>query len=353
MRLDLSPYLSQKFLMPAETERHSACWMAWPVRTALWGDRLAAAQTDFATVARAIARFEPVHMVCREQDVTAVREQCGDAVTPFIAPIDDSWMRDSGPTFVRGSKGGLAVVNWAFNAWGRKYHPYAADAALKRRMAEQLGLPLVTCPLTAEGGAILSDGEGTVITTESCLLHANRNLGLTRAQVEAELLAALGAEKIVWLPGDAAEVETDGHVDCLAAVVRPGVVMMEDPATASGARAETLAANRAALLAQRDARGRPFAIIDLPAAPTIDPRDARHQPSYVNFYIANGAVIMPGHGVPQDDAARAAVAAAFPDRAVVQLVLPALPYGGGSIHCITQHQPAPHFLPDGAQPCAQ
>lgn len=353
MRLDLSPYLAQKFLMPAETEQHSACWMAWPVRTELWGHRLAAAQADFATVARTIAAFEPVFMVCREADVAQVQALCGDAVTPFVAPIDDSWMRDSGPTFVRGSKGGLAVVNWAFNAWGQKYRPYTADAAIKRRIAEHLGLPLVTCPLTAEGGAILADGDGTVLTTESCLLHANRNLGLTRAQVEAELLAALGAEKIVWLPGDADEVETDGHVDCLAAIVAPGVVMMEDPATTHGQRAQTLAANRAALLAQRDARGRAFRIVDLPAAPTIDATDGRHQSSYVNFYIANGAVIMPGHGVAEDAPARAAVAAAFPDREVIQLVLPALPYGGGSIHCITQHQPAPHFVPDGAQSCAQ
>lgn len=343
MRLDLSPYLAQKFLMPAETEPHSACWMAWPVRAELWRHRLAAAQADFALVAQTIARYEPVIMVCRAQDLADVRARCGPNVTPLVAPIDDSWMRDSGPTFVRGSKGGLAVVNWAFNAWGQKYHPYAADAALKRHLAEHLGLPLVTCPLMAEGGAILSDGEGTVITTESCLLHANRNLGLTRAQVEAELCAALGAQTVVWLPGDAGEVETDGHVDCLAAIVRPGVVMMEDPATAQGPRAQTLAANRAALLAQRDAKRRTFTIVDLPAAPVIDPADARHQPSYVNFYIANGAVIMPGHGVPQDAAARAAVAAAFPDREVVQLHLPALPYGGGSIHCITQHQPAPHF----------
>jgi agmatine deiminase len=352
MRLDLSPYLSQKFLMPMETERHSACWMAWPVRAELWGDRLAGAQADFATVASTIARFERVFMVCRQDDIAQVRELCGDLVNPIVAPIDDSWMRDSGPTFVQGSKGGLAVVNWAFNAWGQKYHPYAADAALKQRIAEYLGLPLVTCPLTAEGGAILSDGQGTVITTESCLLHANRNLGFTRAQVEAELQAALGAAKIVWLPGDAGEVETDGHVDCLAAIVRPGVVMMEDPATAPPSRASTLAANRAALLAQRDAKGRAFTILNIPAAPTIDANDARHQPSYVNFYIANDAVIMPGHGVPQDAAARAAVAAAFPDREVVQLVLPTLPYGGGSIHCITQHQPAPQFLPIGAPPCA-
>ena len=145
MRLDLSPYLAQKFLMPAETEPHSACWMAWPVRAELWRHRLAAAQADFALVARTIARFEPVIMVCRAQDEAAVRAQCGPDVTPFVAPIDDSWMRDSGPTFVRGTKGGLAVVNWAFNAWGHKYHPYAADAALKRHLAEHLGLPLVTC----------------------------------------------------------------------------------------------------------------------------------------------------------------------------------------------------------------
>jgi agmatine deiminase len=340
MRLDLSPFIAQKFVMPAETEPHAACWLAWPVRAALWGDRLDQVRREHALVARTIARFEPVIMVCPPDQVDAVQAACGAGVTALPMAIDDSWMRDSGPTFVRGNRGGLAIVGWGFNAWGEKYHPYAADAALKRRIAEHLGLPLVETPLVAEGGAILSDGEGTILTTESCLLHPNRNRGMTRAQVERELLAALGAEKIVWLPGDAGEVETDGHVDCLAAYVAPGRVMMEDPATADPARARILRANRAALAEQVDARGRRFAVLDLAAAPRIDRADPRHQPSYVNFHVVNGAVIMPGHGVPADTAARAAVAAAFPGREVVQLVLSALPYGGGSIHCITQHQPA-------------
>ncbi|MDQ3143877.1 MAG: agmatine deiminase family protein [Pseudomonadota bacterium] len=339
-RLDMTPYLKQKFFMPAETARHDACWIAWPSRSVLWGNRLAAVRREHALVARTIARFEPVVIVCCDVDAAEAHNLCGDLVRIWICPIDDSWIRDSGPTFLVGDHGGLAIVDWAFNAWGYKYQPYAADAALKRGIAEDLGLPLVTNRLIAEGGAILSDGEGTVITTKSCLLNANRNRGLDQAAIEAELLDTLGADKIVWLPGDIGEVETDGHVDCLASIVAPGRVMMGDPATTYGARREILQENRRALLAQADAQGRRFEIIDIPVAPSLDVADPRHQPSYVNFYIANGAVVMPGHGIAADADARAAVAAAFPEREVVQLLLEALPYGGGSIHCITQHQPS-------------
>ncbi len=338
-RLDMTSYLKQKFFMPAETAKHEACWMAWPVRTSLWGSRLEAARHEYALVARTISRFEPVIMVCRPGDVDQVRTLCGNAVRIWQCAIDDSWMRDSGPTFLLGSKGGLAIVDWSFNAWGGKYEPHLADAALKRGIAEALALPLMTNRLVAEGGAILSDGEGTILTTESCLLNANRNKGLSRSEVEEELLAALGADKIVWLPGDAGEIETDGHVDCLASFVAPGRVMLEDPETSDPARREILQNNWATLKAATDARGRQFEILPMPASPLKD-ADPRWQPSYINFYIANDAVIMPGHGVSTDADAKAAIAAAFPDREVVQLILPNLPFGGGSIHCITQHQPA-------------
>ena len=342
MHLSMSPYVQQNFTMPAETERHAACWMAWPSRPELWGARLATVREEHALVAEAISRFEPVVLVCRLEDEAAVRERCGQFARIWAANIDDSWMRDSGPTFLRGDRGGLAIVDWGFNAWGEKYQPHDSDALLKRRIAEELGLPLVTNRLIAEGGAILSDGQGTILATESCMLHPNRNPGLTREEVETELLDALGATKVVWLPGDVAEIETNGHVDCLASIVAPGKVMLEDPATEEGARAETLAENRRALQSQTDACGRRFEIVDIVAAPRVETAIALHQTSYVNFYIANGAVFMPGHGVPADRDARHAVAAAFPDREVIQLNLRALPYGGGGIHCITQNQPAHH-----------
>jgi agmatine deiminase len=314
--------------------------MAWPVRRSLWGDRLPMVKADYALVARTISRFEPVTIVCRTSDVAEVREMCGPEVRIFPGEIDDSWMRDSGPTFVVGDDGGVGVVDFGFNAWGGKYSPYEADAKLKRYIANALGLPLVPTRLVAEGGALLSDGEGTIITTESCLLNSNRNNGMSRAEVEAELLSCLGAEKVVWLPGDVTEVETDGHVDCLLSYVAPGRLIAADPATATPEQRPILEANRRALLAATDAKGRRFELLQMPAAPQLGLADPRHQASYINFYIANGAVIMPGHGVPRDADAKAAVQAAFPDREVVQLNLRSLPYGGGSIHCITQNQPA-------------
>jgi agmatine deiminase len=313
--------------------------MAWPARTELWAERFSEVKQDYATVAKTIACYEPVFMVARPAQAEEAGALCGPTVTVIQGEIDDSWMRDSGPTFLRGTKAGLAIADWGFNAWGGKYEPHSADAALKRRIAEYLGLPLVSTGLVAEGGAILSDGDGTILTTESCLLNPNRNPGMTRDEVEQELLASLSADKVIWLPGDPAEVETDGHVDCLACIVAPGRVMMADPRTATGEMRAMIEANRAALAAQTDARDRPFEILDIPAAPRIDSRDPRHQSCYINFYIANGAVIMAGHGLPCDESARRAVAAAFPTREVIQLNLGALPYGGGSIHCITQHQP--------------
>lgn len=340
MRLDMSPLLNQAYTMPAETEPHEACWMAWPARKELWGNRFEEVKSDYAVVARTIARFEPVIMVARPEQWIEAATICGPTINILQGQIDDSWMRDSGPTFLRGAKAGLAIADWGFNAWGGKYEPHSADAALKRRIAEHLGSPLASSKLVAEGGAILSDGEGTILTTESCLLNPNRNPGMSKAEIEGELLSALGAEKVVWLPGNPDETETDGHVDCIACIVSPGQVMMADPATASDESRAMIEANRAALLAQTDARGRRFRLLDIPAAPRIDREDARHQPTYINFYIANGGVIMPGHHDPSDEPARQAVASAFPDREVVQLFLDALPYGGGSIHCITQHQPS-------------
>lgn len=328
-----------KFFMPGEFEPHEGCWMAWPARRELWQDRMEAAREEYAAVARAIARFEPVTMIANAADGPDIRRLCGDDVALLTADIDDSWMRDTGPSFVIDGDGGLAAIDWRFNAWGDKYRDYGADATIKRRLAAHLDVPTIETSLVIEGGAFQVDGEGTILTTESCLLNPNRNLGLGKDEIEAELLRCLGGSKVIWLPGDPAEVETDGHIDCIMTYVRPGVVLMEATDDPAHPRYEMLRRNRAALDRQTDARGRRIEVLPVPAAPETAGRGGRFAPAYVNFYIANGGIVMPGHGLDSDAPARRAVAAAFPGREVVQLHLATIPHGGGNIHCITQQQP--------------
>jgi len=329
------------FFMPSEAAPHAACWMAWPTRRELWGTRFDAVCAEYGDIARAIARFEPMIMVANAVDAPLAQKLCGPDVRVHQAEIDDSWMRDSGPTFLIDGEGRSAIVNWGFNAWGGKYHPHDKDAALKRHLAWDLDYPLIETPLVVEGGAIFSDGEGTIFTTESCLLNPNRNPDLSKAEIEAELKRCLNAQKVIWLPGDPTETETDGHIDGIACLAKPGLLLVETETGPSDPRREVLQENRRALELARDAKGRSFELIPIGEAQDCGSDDARFSRSYVNFYIANGAIIMPGYGNAGDEKARAAVAAGFPDRVIVQLPQKALPYGGGNIHCITQQQPAP------------
>src|SRR5580692_4399525 len=251
------------FTWPAECAPHKRTWMCWPCRTEAWGapEGLLRAKQAVARVARAISTFEPVVMAAREQDVAEVALATAGKAEIFQVPLDDSWARDIGPTFLLGSDGRKAAVQWQFNAWGNKYHPYAEDSAFAARVADVADAPVYYAPLVCEGGSIAVDGEGTLITTEQCLLNPNRNPGLTRAGIEAELTRTLGIEQFIWLPfGHAEDAHTDGHVDGVCAFVAPGVVLVqscEDPAHPDFAR---MRANRAVLDATRDARGRPLEV---------------------------------------------------------------------------------------------
>jgi len=330
------------FFMPPEWAPHERCWMAWPCRGSLWHEHLEAARDAFAAVAGAVAGLEPVTMLANAEDLAQARERCGSSVAVQEMPLDDSWMRDSGPTFVVDGKGGLAGVDWRFNAWGGKFQPYDRDALVAERVLTQLGVRRYAPPLVLEGGSIHVDGEGTLLTSEECLLNPNRNPALTRGEIEDLLRRCLGVEAFVWLGQGLDRDETDGHVDNIACYVRPGVVMSvtcDDPADANHA---ILNDNLQRLKKARDARGRALEVIELPL-----PREPRYLDgqrlalSYVNYYIANGGVVMPSFGDAHDELARDIVARAFPDRRVVQVPAGAILAGGGGIHCITQQQPKP------------
>lgn len=327
--------------MPAEWEPHARCWMGWPTRL-LWGGDHAAAARDYAAVAHAVAAFEPVAMLVDPAQLGEARSMLGAGIEIIEMPLDDAWLRDSGPSFVQEPGGGLAGVDWRFNGWGGANADFGKDAEIARGILSRLGFPVVTSVLGFEGGAFHVDGEGTVLTTESVVFHENRNPGLTRAQAEAEFARTLGARKTIWLPGDREEHGTNGHVDGIACFVRPGVVMVEQVA-ADDPWAETCAANRAALAGATDAAGRALEILELPAAPPMGREGAGewgYCASYINFLVVNGGVVMPAYGIAADAPAREAVAAAFPDRDVVQVDISTLAEGGGGIHCITQQEPA-------------
>ncbi|GAA2772434.1 agmatine deiminase family protein [Streptomyces showdoensis] len=334
------------FRMPAEWSAHEGCLMAWPTRPDLWGSVLNDVKEEYANVAKAIAEFEPVTMVAPPGHGDDARTWCGPEITVVELPVDDSWFRDSAPLFVLDAEGRRAGVDFRFNAWGRKHHPYDADDRISSLLLDHLGVERIGSEMILEGGAITVDGEGTLITTEQCLLHPNRNPGMNRDEIEAELKSRLGVRKVVWLPyGGLLDTETDGHVDGVCAFAAPGKVVVslpEDPAHPDYAR---MRANRAVLEVTTDAQGRRLEIVDVPQAAFVDVADGEVEVSYLNYYVANGGVVVPVAGLPQDDAALAVIAAAYPGRKVVGVRALAIAFGGGGVHCITQQIPVAQPLP--------
>lgn len=299
---------------------------------------MARARIATAEVARAVARFEPVVMVARPGDAEVAELSCGGFTEILVAPIDDSWARDSGPTFLSGKS--VAGVAWRFNAWGGKYDGYDNDAALAGRILRRDGAREFAAPIICEGGALHVDGDGTLITTEQCLLNANRNPDRTREEIGDVLRCYTGAETVLWLPGEFADVETDGHVDNIACFASAGRLLVGIP-PATHADFSAVAQLRRFLSEARDAKGRAFDIVEI-AQPQRNQDDWRGRPlaaSYVNFYLANGGLIMPAFDDPADLPAFRTLKDCFPDREVVQLNARDLVQGGGGIHCITQQEP--------------
>ncbi len=324
------------FAMPAEWDQHAGCLMSWPARRELWGGHLDDAKRDYAAVARAVAAFEPVTMVCPPGSSADVRNRCGASVTPLEAPLDDSWMRDNGPTFVRNDAGEVAIVGFAFNAWGERWHPYDSDAMVPERLADHFGVPLFRAPMVLEGGSFFVDGEGTVLTTEQCLLNPNRNPSMSREQIEQGLRDYLGASTVIWLPlGQSLDVGpegTDGHIDGIAQYVAPGRIVLEAPSSPDASEFENGRRNLAALKGAVDATGREVDIAILDAGPG-------ESKAYCNYYIANGGVVVPVSGSSSDAAALEFIAGLHPDREVVGVPGEVIARGGGGPHCITQQIP--------------
>ena len=326
--------------MPPEWHHHERCWMAWPHRDIMFGDNLPNSQQAYANVANAIAAFEPVTMLAAPSAVDHCRSMLRGDVTVLALEIDDSWMRDSGPNFVINSENELAASVFHFNAWGQKHSPWGKDAAVGHRVAEYLGIRTFSSTIYMEGGNVNVDGAGTVLATEQCVLHPNRNPGLDIDEAAEILCDALGARQVVWVPGDAEDTESDGHIDGIACFVEPGKVMVEICPDRNIARYDIMQANLEAIRNATDADGKPFEVDVIEEALEADRSTDIFAMSYINYYIANGAIIMPSFGIDRDADARAKLAALYPEREIVQLDISDIAIGGGGIHCITQQQPA-------------
>jgi agmatine deiminase len=337
-------HLAHLFYMPAEWHPHSYCWMAWPCRPQSWPFELSRVRASYAAVAQAIARFEPVKMIVPPEHVEEAARLCGAGIEFVSLPIDDTWVRDTGPTFIINGQGGIAGIDWQFNAWGENREnivDYQEDALLAQRILEYLQIRRYAAPFILEGGAVHVDGEGTVLTSAECLLDPNRNPYLSRNEMEALLRDYLGISKVIWLGQGLQDDETAGHIDNLACFVRPGVVAAltcNDPQDSNYA---ALQDNLLRLRRASDAQGRQLEIIEIEQPARRDDNSGlRLALSYINFYIANGGIIMPTFDDPADEAAIATLTKAFPDHEVVPVYALDLIYGGGGIHCITQQQPA-------------
>lgn len=329
--------------MPDEGDPHLRTWMAFGASASVWGgELLPVARANLGLIARTIAQFEPVTMLVRSSEQALAARACGPDVDLLVSTMNDLWMRDTGPVFVKDASGARRGLNFNFNGWGGK-QGYRQDRLVAAAVAKAAGVPLTATSLVLEGGGIEVDGHGTAIITESCVLNRNRNPGWTKAAVEAQLKTLLGLKTIIWLPGIAGKDITDGHTDFYARFAAPGVVVAHldnDPASYDHAVTKR---HLAILKTARDARGQLLKVVVLNAPTNVRPGLASSDfaAGYVNFYVCNDAVIAPQFGDAKADGdAKRILMELFPTREVVQLNIDGIAAGGGGIHCTTQQEPA-------------
>jgi agmatine deiminase len=351
------------FRMPAEFERHSGCWMLWPERSDNWREGAKPAQAVFAAIATAISSGEPVTVGVSAAQFQNARARLPAGVRVLEVSSNDAWIRDSGPTFLIDAKGRRRGVDWTFNAWGGLngglYFPWDRDDEVAQKVLEIEGADRYRTPFVLEGGAIHVDGQGTCMTTEECLLNPNRNPDMSRADIEEQLHRYLGVTKIIWLDRGVFLDETGGHIDELACFTAPGHVALTWTEDRKDPQYEISVDAFQRLRRATDARGRELTIhkIHQPGplymtaaeAAGIDIRAGSHPrragdrlpASYINFYIANGCVVMPLYDKRRDAAAMRALQKLFPKRKVLGVATREVLLGGGNIHCITQQVPRP------------
>lgn len=354
------------YRMPAEWDRHEATWLAWPHNPEDWPGKFQPIPWLYAEIVRLLAEHERVQLVVQdskeENRAMSLLKRAGanlERVSFYHWPTDRVWTRDSGPIFVRDGAGRVGITNWRFNAWA-KYDDWHKDDLLAGRVAEALGMhawePGVDSPdgprrLVLEGGSIDTNGAGTLLTTEECLLSEvqQRNPGVSREQMETAFREYLGIEQVIWLGRGVAGDDTHGHVDDISRFVGPETIVTAVEPDASDANHEPLGENLARLKAARTREGKQFTIVELPLPRPVVFRGQRLPASYANFYAANGLVLMPTFHDPRDRVALQILSDVFPDREVIGIHSVDLIWGLGALHCMTQQQPASWQQPAGGE----
>ncbi len=337
------------FRMPAEWEPHAATWLAWPHKEASWPGNFDPVPGIWVAMVRALVPHERVRILVNDEAMAAsVRERLRagdvplDRVSLHQIPTDDAWVRDHGPTFLVRTSGGrceLAAVDWVYNAWGGKYPPWDQDDVVPQRIAEELQIPLFEPGMVLEGGSIDVNGRGTLLTTEACLLNPNRNPERSRAQIDQTLRDYLGVQQIVWLGDGIVGDDTDGHIDDLARFVDSTTVVTVVEDDPQDVNYPALRDNLARLRAMRDQDGEAVRVVTLPMPAPVEFDGQRLPASYANFYIGNGAVLVPTFDDPNDARALRTLQALFPGRRVIGIRARELVWGLGAFHCVTQQQP--------------
>nr|WP_297173284.1 agmatine deiminase [uncultured Agathobaculum sp.] len=350
------------FFMPAEFAPHEGCLMIWPERADSWQYGAYAARRAFLRVIDEISRSEKMTVLCSERQYDNARAQLPPQVRLVVMETDDAWARDIGPTFVVNGRGERRGIDWGFNAWGGTvdglYPSWEKDNRAARKFCDLIEADCYDKrDFICEGGSIHVDGEGTALVTEACLLSAGRNPALSKNEIERTLCDYLGVSKVIWLPRGIYNDETNEHVDNVCAFTAPGEVVLAWTDDECDPQYKLSEESLRALEGAVDAKGRRLRVHKLPlpapvtitaeecdgldlcdGAPTRTPGE-RLAASYVNFYIANGSVVMPAFGDPMDKTAQAILQSLFPTRRVVAIPARDILIGGGNIHCITQQIP--------------
>jgi len=335
-----------KYTMPAEWEPLAAVWLSWPHKKESWPGIFERIPRVWVAMIRALRGSCEVRLLVRddamEAEVRALLGQDSSGVRMFHVPTNDAWIRDYGPIYVRtdSREESLVMTSWGYNSWGGKYGPWNLDDAVPQRLSALTGVPIVETGMVLEGGSIDVDGEGTLLTTESCLLNPNRNPSFTRAQIEERLGRFLGVTRILWLGEGIVGDDTDGHVDDLTRFVAPGRVLTAIEADPRDENFKCLQENRDRLTGMRDARGRKLEVMDLPMPCPVVHDGQRCPASYANFLITNTAVLVPTFRCDRDDRALGVIKDAFPGRRVEAIDCYDMVWGLGAVHCVSQQQPA-------------
>jgi len=338
------------FQMPAEWRAHAATWLTWPKDPETWPDRVPVVEEIYLQMMAALTPHETVNLLVDDEAAEqAVRERCAFPTAENVRfhriETVDSWIRDYGPNFLIGPNNEAAFNDWIFNAWGDKYEVLKRDDQVPRVLEPVLGMRRFEPGIVMEGGSIEVNGAGCVLTTEQCLLNANRNPQLSREQIEEYLKSYLGVTKVLWLAEGIVGDDTDGHIDDIARFVAEDVIVCAVEDDPEDANYELLEDNLKRLRSMTNAHGRSFEIVTLPMPGVVggtstDTRNLDRLPaSYANFYIANNVVLAPVFGHTNDARAIETLQRVFPDRRVVPINCEPLVWGMGTIHCVTQQQP--------------